>query len=201
MKKILTSIAIFGALLLNANETNDLAKGAIDINIEEAVTANHKLIKILFEEKNKMNDEIKILKKEIEDLKKQKISFDSFKPTSNEIYVRKFVFSDGVNIRTSPNSSSEVIGILGSGEIVNCTSMIKGWCKNENNNYVWDGYLSRVQNLNLLETKDVFAKKGINRNSPTELIERGTKVKAIGIVKDKYFLENGLVIDKKDAVR
>lgn len=202
MKKIITSFALLGAILLNANEINDYDnKGAVDVNIEEAVTANHKLIKILFEENNKMKEELKILKADMESLKRIKTNFESTKPLSNEVYIKKFVFTDGVNIRTSPKSSAEVVGILGSGEIVNCVSLIKGWCKIEDNNYVWDGYLSRVKNENLLVTKDVFAKKGININSPTTLIERGTKVKSIGLIKDKYFLDNGLVIDKKDAIK
>lgn len=202
MKKIITSFALLGAILLNANEISDYDnKGAVDINIEEAVTANHKLIKILFEQNNKMNEEIKNLRKEVEDLKRQKTNFESNKQLPNEFYIKKFVFTDGVNIRTSPKSSAEVVGVLGSGEIVNCSTMIKGWCKNEDNNYIWDGYLSRVNNLNLLVTKDVFAKRGININSPTTLIERGTKVNAIGLVKDKYFLDNGLVIDKQFAIK
>lgn len=199
MKRFFLAGLLF-ATLLNAEDME------IDVGVSDAVSANHKLIKLLFSEDEKQKEEIRLLKKEVDELKLKVGNSRSVAITPTQVFngvsYKKFVNTNFANIRKGPSGKEQIIKVGGFADIINCKSISAGWCITDEDLYVWNGSLSYVTPSELLITQDVFAKKGlIESSSPSQYLLRGTKVKAIGETKEKYILEGGLVINKKDAVK
>lgn len=208
---VLASLLFFS--LVHADEENigvglvdsTPVKEEVDIGLSEAVRTSQKLFKLLFNQSDKQAEEIKQLKKEVNDLKQMIYKTNEPKRTVSsvfsEISYKKFVSSESVFMRSGPSKKASIEKVGSFGDIVDCKSIKNNWCVTKDNLFIGNKSLAFYNHYNLLIIQDVFAKKGLNPTKGTQLINRGTSINAIGEVNEKYVLENGLLIDKKYAVK
>ena len=192
MFKKLVLASIIAVSSIAANEDT------VSVQVQEAVTINHSLIKDLYKK-------IEALEKKVEILSENRTVSKNDKKIENQTLAGKeyFVSINGLNIRTSPNiNKNNLIGKLYQGEQVTCIEIKNEWCKTIDNNYVWSNGLVKANKKLAVVTKTSNLHKGENTGivETKKILNKGEVVDEFGKTKKWTVLDGSYLIDSNNIV-